>query len=175
MYPDPAAQTQHSNRPIPWNRWGLIYMATSIGTLIALTHTAIQLVAWLDAALWSAWALFLALASLGSAAALIHARGTLPSPRETLKLALYVPLRLATYLVPGVLFLKDPYSGDTVFANSLPRRHILALMAVWSVWGLLCGCLGGLHAKQTTLAVMFGAIFIVPALFGWARYAGMVE
>lgn len=175
MNPGSVPQTHHPNRRIPWNRWGLIYMVASIGTLIALARTDIQPVAWLNTALWSTWGLFLALASLGSAAALVRAHGKHPTPRETLKLAVHLPLRLAAYLIPGVLFLENPYSGDALFANPLPRRRILELMAVWSIWGMLCGCLGGLHAKQPTLAVMFGAIFVVPALFGWARYAGVAD
>lgn len=174
MKPQSNAGTSTAKAAIPWNAWGLVYLGGGLGMLIGLADTAIHPGAVLSAALWAAWGLLLAAASAATVAAFATAQAENAKTGKILKRTALLPIRLAAYLIPGVPIWRNPYSERHAHDGTLSKRRVVALLTLWSLWGLLCACLGGLEHWNAAYYPLFAAIFIVPALIGWGRYKGIL-
>lgn len=171
----PEAKTTELRKRIPWNAWGIAYMGGGIGTAIGLFHSSLSPNATILDALWGLWGCLLLLSSVGTVIVWAQAQTQKkPTPTRVLISILKIPFLLGSYMIPGFGFWQNPYKKEPHMPEPLTRDQIIKLLAAWSVWGLLCATLAGLYAHQAVFPELFGAIFIVPAMVGWARYQGII-
>lgn len=161
----------------PWTIWGIMYMCLSIGVMIGLYHSSINPGHFVRVALWILWSITLLLGCLVSMAAYAVLQGgqETPTTAEMIKKSAGIMFKILRYLIPGVFFIDDPYSKGARVDRSLSRRETYILVAIWSAWGLLNAVLGGFYAHQAIYMALFGAIFLVPGLVGWARFQGILD
>lgn len=152
-------------------------MGLSIGIMIGLYHSPVNPGHYVKIALWALWGAALFLGCSGSTVAFmaVQASEEKLSTAEMLRKSVRLMFKMSRYLIPGVFFINDPYSKGTSVERSLSRRETNILVAIWSIWGMLNAVLGGFYAHQAAYMVLFGAIFLVPGLFGWARFQGIVD
>ena len=152
-------------------------MGSTLGLMIGLYHIYINPGHYVRVIMWSLWGATFLLGCLSSIVVYIklvsgHEK---PAAREVIRKSVSLPVKILRYLIPGVFFVNNPYSKTVNVDRSLSRRDAVILVGVWSTWGVLDAVLGGFYAHEAIYMVLFGAVFLVPGFFGWARFQGILK
>lgn len=161
----------HERKEIPWQAWGLVYMGCSLGAAIGLHHSEIKPSIFVTPGFW---VILLLLGAVEVARSYLHAMRADATQTKILLVAAKIPILLAGSLIPGVVFLINPFTEGIGERNPFSPRQKAKLLVIWSIWGIFCGVLAGLFWNQAAFFPLFGAMFLVPAMVGLARYQGVI-
>lgn len=165
-----------------WNVLALCYMAITIGLFVFFKKRLIVFSVSTLEALWATWGLLLLVGVEQVGGILLRQNIFTPPGAGIWKRYLLQPLAvlggLAGMLIPFLIFPLRKYllrQNNYTKPAKIAYKRALLITLTWFVWGILGAVLSGIYQQQAISPILFGTIFITPALIGGARFAGIVD